>query len=136
MININKKAALKYLEEALTECSLKEISDNIYNTCIVGYEASEPNAMTYYCRAFNITAYGVENQYKGILSDFLLEYPPENLRKAFSQIFTRYPKGMTTEAPTFADVLESQLAIDAREAAEEDEDNVLNVFKPFFKPKK
>jgi len=128
MVNIAKKAALKYLKDSLTRYNISEIMNKVYDTVIVGNETTDFNAMTFYCRAYNITAYGVENQYKGILSDFFLEYAPEDLRSAFSKIFTRYPRGITTESPTFADALEAQLIVDAKEKAKEEGDGVLGIF--------
>ncbi len=138
MNNINKKAALKYLETALEETTQKDIMDAIFSTTVLGYETDEPNAMSYYCRAYNITSYGIEHQFKGIFGDFYREYGPDPVRKAFSQIFMRYPKGLVRDDPAFSDMLDAQLKldspeIDAKKDSDEDYIDLFGAFNQLFK---
>ncbi len=133
MNNINKKAAIKYLEAALQETTQKDIMDSIFSATVLGEEAEDNNAMTYYCRAYNITAYGIEHQYRGILSDFYREYGPDPIRKAFTQIFQRYPKGLNREDPSFADMLDTQLRLDAADTIDnaDSDENYIDLFGAF-----
>ena len=133
MNNISKKAALKFLDAALEQSSHKEIMDAVFCATVLGEDTDEVNAMTHYCRAYNITAYGIEHQFKGILSDFYNEYGPEPVRKAFSQIFLRYPKGLNRDDPPFTDMLDAQLKLNASDDMEKESshDGVIDLFGAF-----
>lgn len=133
MNNISKKAALKYLDDALEQTSHKEIMDAVFSATVLGEDTDEVNAMTYYCRAYNITAYGIEHQFKGILNDFYTEYGPEPVRKAFAQIFLRYPKGLTRDEPPFTDMLDAQLKLNTSDEIRTESSNsgVIDIFGAF-----
>ncbi|SFG63750.1 hypothetical protein [Oribacterium sp. WCC10] len=133
MINISKKDALKYLENTLNNTSQKEIMDLIYETTVLGRAASDENAMSYFCRAYNITAFGVEHQYRNVLNDFLQEFGSDPIRRAFSQLFTRYPNGISKDFPTFADMLEAQIKLNNEndEKLIESHESMFNIFSAF-----
>lgn len=124
--NISKRRALNYLHNSLMEKSLKEISDSIYEVVFYGNVAIQDSIdVYYYCRAFNISTYGVEHTISNLLHDYADENDSKVLYRSFSKVISRFPKGITKDTPLFYELLDTQLERDiaSGEALEEDDDD-------------
>ena len=126
--NISKRRALNYLNNSLTEKSLKEVSDAIFDVIFYGNIAIQDSVdVYYYCRAFNISTYGVEHTINNLLHDYIEENDSKLLYSSFFKVISRFPKGITKDTPLFYELLDTQLERDIASGFVPDESEVNNI---------
>lgn len=126
--NISKRRALNYLNNSLAEKSLKEVSDAIFDVIFYGNVAIQDSVdVYYYCRAFNISTYGVEHTINNLLHDYIEENDSKLLYSSFFKVISRFPKGITNDTPLFYELLDTQLERDIASGLVPDESEVNNI---------
>jgi len=120
--NISKRKALNYLNNSLSDKSLKEISDAIYDVIFYGNVSVHDGVdVYYYCRAYNISSYGVEHTINNLLHDYIEENDSKIVYNSFSKVIYRFPKGITKDTPLFYELLDTQIQRDLASGAASDD---------------
>ncbi len=92
-----------------------ELADLIYRVTVCGEEYANNKDMGYYdmsyiCRLFNITAYGVYGSQNPIKGRYRKYRENEDIQNVIVSIIRENPNGFKSESPRFDDLLEERLA--------------------------